>query len=355
MKKLLLAATFSLLSIFGLNAQTSTYYPMLVDSNSWAVYGDVIPLLQPHNNPTVQWQNGSGYINWVKDTIVDSVEYKMFYSRDHEWVTGQWSLLREDTATQRVYIWSAGDSAERIIYDYSLVQGDSIWLDFMYVTAGTLQSGWWYVDSVSTYLIDAGPRKAIYLSNPDNPLHWGQPRFIQWIESVGCNVSPLYLDETTTDNMSGYDQYMPAGCTQNSHFYSTVCAWHNGTRTWFSDCWQGWLQNPNWMYGFTNGDSCVFNLYGGVIDPISGISSLQLMPNPAGGITTLEFENATALEFEITITNVLGQEMKSVAPYSWYAKGSHTVEINLNGLAPGMYNVNMIGAYGVKTTLLVVE
>lgn len=354
MKKSLLVATFSLLAISGIKAQTSTYHPMLVDSNTWAVYGDIIPLMQPnHSGPSPQMVNMSGYITWIKDTVIDSLNYKKFYSRENEW-NGVWSLLREDTAMRQVFIWTAGDTAERIIYDFSLNTGDSIWLDFSYQAPNQLQSGWWYIDSTNTYLIDAGPRNALYLSNPNNPLYMGQPRFIQWIESVGCNLSPLYLDEKTEEMFSGIDFYMPAGCDQNSHTYSTTCAWHDSLRIFNSECWEAVRQQSPSLW-YINGDSCVFNLMGGIHDPVTGIESITLMPNPATSSTTMQFENATALEFEITITNILGQEIMKVAPFSWYAKGMHNVEIYLEGMKPGIYSVNMVGAYGVKAVKLIVE
>lgn len=353
-KHFLLYLIFGIISGTALRAQTSTYHPMLVDSNTWAVYGDIIPVIQPHHSgPSPLSVNMSGYISWIKDTVVDSLTYKKFYSRENEW-NGNWSLLREDTATQQVFIYSAGDTAERIIYDYSLNAGDSIWLNFSYQGMGQLVSGWWFVDSTTIYTIDAGPRKALYLSNPNNPLHWGQPRFLQWIESVGCNLSPLYLDEVTDEMTSGIEQNMPPGCAQNSHGYSTTCAWHDTQRIFNSECWEAVRQQIS-SFWYPNGDSCVFNLMGGVMDLVSGVVTAQLLPNPAAATTTLQFMNATALEFEITITNIMGQEVQQVAPYSWYAKGEHSVSLDLTGYTPGIYSVNLIGEAGRKSVTLIVQ
>lgn len=352
MKNFLLALVF--ISAFApLRAQTSVYHPMLVDSNVWAVYIDIIPVLQEQGDPSVQMAFNSGYVNTIKDTVVDSLNYKMFYSRYHDGNPALWSLLREDTATQQVFLLSAGDTTERIIYDFSLSTGDSIWLDFTYQNINSLVTGWWYVDSTNTYMIDAGPRKALYLVNPNNPLHNGQPRHIQWIESVGCNISPLYLDETTEEAISGMEWYMPGGCTHNTHQYSTTCAWQDSVRTFNSECWEAVRQQVQFFY--YNGDSCVFNLMGSVNDPGLGIQTITLMPNPADHSTTLLIDNNTALEFTINITNVLGQEVKQVAPFSWYAGGMHSIEIDLNGLTPGIYSVNLVGENGIKTVRLIVQ
>lgn len=354
MKKLLLAFIFVISGFTQLNSQ-ATYHPMLVDSNVWAVYIDVIPILQPqpHNASISLSSWNSGYINTIKDTVVDSLSYTMFYSRTHEGNMSQWSLLREDPSAQQVFLLSAGDTAERMIYDFSLNAGDSIWLDFMYQGSPLLVSGWWYVDSTNTYMIDAGPRKALYLSNPNNPQHWGQPRYLQWIESVGCNLSPLYLDETTEESVSGIEFNMPSGCSQNRHLYSTTCAWQDSVRTFNSECWEAVRQSMQFWY--PAGDSCVFNLMGGIHDPVNGIASVKLIPNPASNSTLLEIDNAVDIECSITISNVLGQTMKNVVPLTWYATGIHTIEIDLSGLPTGIYSVNLIGETGVKAVKLVVQ
>lgn len=348
MKKLLLASIF-ILAISTARAQS--YYPLLADSNYWAVYSDVMPLLeQSHGNPQVQSNFMSGYVWKIKDTLVDSMNYTMFYSRTHEGILSQWSLLREDTATQQVFIWSAGDTAERIIYDFSLNTGDSIWLDFMYQQPNYLQTGWWRVDSVTMYPTVLGQRKSLYLYNPNNPMHSGQPRFIQWIEGVGCNLSPLYLDETTEEMMTPVEFSMGPGCEQNRHFYSTTCAWKDSVLTFRSQCWQ----NVHSSFA-TWGDTCVFNLMGAVTDPIVGIEKSQLMPNPSNEKTLLTFTNGTAVEFGITITNILGEEIEKVTPVTWYAAGFHSVEISTAELPAGIYCINLRGETGLISMRLVVQ
>jgi hypothetical protein len=356
MKKLLLC------SILGISLQASAqYYPMLTDSNVWAVYMDLIPLLQEQHNSSTEFNQqpsiqsfGPGYVNTVKDTVVGAHTYSMFYSRTHDGNLAQWSLMREDTATQQVFILSAGDTAERIIYDYSLNTGDSIWLDFYYTNAMELGDGWYYVDSVNTYMIAAGPRKALYLSNPANPLYQGnQVRFIQWIESVGCNISPVYLDETTPPLMSGIDAYMGPGCDQNTHFFSTTCAWQDSAMTFSSECWENVRNNVSFSY--PNGDTCIFILMGSVDDPSMGLTNLTLMPNPANGSSTLHFTGETSNEFAINVTNMLGQTVDVVSPLTWYAKGAHMVQIDLSGYAPGIYSVNLVGAGGRLSAKLIVH
>lgn len=358
-KRLLHVIFFGVICCTTLRAQSTTYHPMLADTNIWSVYMDVMPiLLQPQSNttlsqpPSVQ-QFGPGNISTVKDTVVGSKTYTMFYSRSNEDYPALWSLLREDTATQQVFLLSAGDTTERITYDFSLNTGDSIWLDFSYQQSNTLQSGWWYVDSTSTYMITAGPRKALYLSNPNNPLHNGnQIRFIQWIESVGCNISPLYLDETTTESLSQCEQFMGPGCSFNAHLYSVTCASQNGIQTFSSECWENVRNVMQFAYPF--GDTCLFILMGAVHDAELGIKEVKLIPNPASGNTQLLFEGETSNEFSITITNVLGEIVGEV-PLTWYAKGQHTVQLSLSGYAPGIYSVNLIGESGRISVKMVVQ
>ncbi len=336
-----------------LNAQ-STYYPMLADSNTWAVYSDMIPVrINPNNNtPTQAWM--PGYVITILDTVVDSLTYKKCYARNHEFVPTQWSLLREDTAARKVYILSAGDSLERIIYDYSLNAGDSINLDFMYQNAGTLANGWWRVDSVNTVMIDVGPRRALYLSNPLNPLHFGQPRFMQWIESVGCNISPVYLDEDTYESVGLIEMYFPPGYDFNFHYYSVTCAWHDSLRIYNSDCWEYVRMNFPGGFMYPMGDSCIFQLAGSVNDMQSALSSAQLFPNPSNGKTVLHFEMNSAEEFSIAITNILGETVQLVAGNTWYTKGEHNIEFDVASLPPGIYQVNMIGKIGVTSVRLAI-
>lgn len=355
MRKLLL------LLITGLSLQApAQYHPMLADSNTWAIYNDIIPLLQEqHNaqvlnqNPTVQ-NMGPGYVTTVKDTVVGAYTYAMFFSRSNQWSTTRWSLLREDTATQKVYILNYGDSTERIIYDFTLNAGDSIWLEFAYQSFGFLQTGWWYVDSTSTYMIETGPRKALYLSNPMNTLHNGNEiRFIQWIESVGCNISPVYLDEINEEATSPIENSMGPGCDFNTHNYSVTCAWQDSTKTFNSPCWENVRQQI--MLGYINGDSCVFMLMGAVDDPSLGINDLQLMPNPANGNSMLYFTSGNANVFSVNITNMLGETVQQTTPSTWYAKGAHTIALDISGFAPGIYSVNLIGESGRMSVKLIVN
>lgn len=349
MKKLLL------ILILGISFQAkSQYYPMLTDSNVWAVYMDVIPLIQQsHQPPTVQ-NIGAGYVYKVNDTVIGAYTYTRFYSLTNDGNPGMWSLMREDTVTQQVFVWTAGDTTERIIYDFSLNAGDSIWLEFSYQGSGELQTGWWYVDSTNTYMIDAGPRKALYLTNPNNPLHNGnQVRFIQWIESVGCNVSPIYLDEITTESFSPCENFMGPGCAQNTHMTSTTCAWHENTMTFSSECWEN--VRPQVSFSYMNGDTCVFMLMGAVDDPSTGIDKIELMPNPANGNSTLYFTTGNANVFSVSITNMLGETVQQTARSTWYAKGAHTIEIDLSGFAPGIYSVNLVGESGRMSVKLIVQ
>ena len=354
MKKLLLALTFGI-SLSAL----AQYHPMLSDSNVWAVYQDVIPLIQPPHGNNTQNQNpssqnmGADYIRWEQDTVIDSLTYKLFHSRTNEF-TPQYSLLREDSATQKVYLLRAGDTTEQVIYDYSLNAGDSIWLDFQYQGMGMLQTGWWYVDSTNTYTIAAGPRKALYLSNPNNPMHNGnQIRFLQWIESVGCNLSPLYLDENTGEMMSWVEVYMGPGCGFNTHMYSVSCAWMESTMTFSSECWENVRQAQQFWY--PNGDTCIFMLMGAVNEMSPGIGEASIVPNPANENCALNFKGESATVFTITITNALGQTVSDVRPATWYAKGAHSVPIDLSEFAPGIYSVNMIGETGRMSLKLVVQ
>jgi hypothetical protein len=332
---------------------------MLSDSNVWAVYQDVIPLIQQPHSTNTQNQNpnsqniGADYIRWEQDTTIGSLSYKLFHSRTNEY-TPQYSLLREDTLTQQVYLLRAGDTTEHVIYDFSLNAGDSIWLDFQYQGFGLLMSGWWYIDSTNVYTIAAGPRKALYLSNPNNPMHNGnQIRYLQWIESVGCNLSPLYLDENTADMISWLDAYMGPGCSFNTHMYSTTCAWMENTMTFSSQCWENVRQQQQFTYPF--GDTCIFMLMGPVEDVNPGIGEVNLTPNPAKEICTLNFIGESPSEFSISITNIMGQEVKEVSPLTWYAKGTHQVSIGLHDLPPGIYSVNLIGEAGRNSVKLIVQ
>lgn len=66
----------------------------------------------------------------------------------------------------------------------------------------------------------------------------------------------------------------------------------------------------------------------------------QNFPNPSKGITHISFSLPMAAEASITLYDALGRERQRIA-HDFFTRGTHTVEMNLQQLEPGLYFYRM--------------
>lgn len=116
--------------------------------------------------------------------------------------------LREESGTQRVFANGAWNGwAERLLYDFSLVAGDTVPLDFK--SGGRMR---FVVDNVDAVNTTMGFIPRINLRNIDGI----QPLELQWSPGVGAFSHPFYLDLPNSSDTS----------------YSLVCNYHDGQKQW---------------------------------------------------------------------------------------------------------------------------
>ena len=93
--------------------------------------------------------------------------------------------IREDTITKKVYTRSNENSPEKLLYDISLQEGDSV----CYFGYGT---HWFYIDSLRTINLYDIERKIWHLKSKNQ--YKGEYVYPTWIEGIGSLCSPIILD-----------------------------------------------------------------------------------------------------------------------------------------------------------------
>ncbi len=91
-----------------------------------------------------------------------------------------------------------------------------------------------------------------------------------------------------------------------------------------------------------------------VKEQASNFDGVNLYPNPATNVTQLNFTLKKATSINATIINMLGQKVSSVNGGTM-AAGNHNVQLNIGGLAPGVYFVNLQTGTEVITEKLIVR
>jgi hypothetical protein len=102
-------------------------------------------------------------------------------------------------------------------------------------------------------------------------------------------------------------------------------------------------------YGFSKGITDV-----GINKVDKNALGLSLFPNPTNEITTLNFEVATAGNVNITVSNMLGQNILSIVNQN-SLPGKQSVTINTADLANGIYIVNVLNGNQKSSKKLVVK
>lgn len=85
----------------------------------------------------------------------------------------------------------------------------------------------------------------------------------------------------------------------------------------------------------------------------SEILDMNVYPNPFSNIATVSFENATAVETVIEVTNMVGQIV--VNEFLGEVTGTQTYELNGNNLEAGIYMVTVKAGNNVSTTRVVLS
>ncbi|UPT67225.1 MAG: T9SS type A sorting domain-containing protein [Sphingobacteriales bacterium JAD_PAG50586_3] len=83
-------------------------------------------------------------------------------------------------------------------------------------------------------------------------------------------------------------------------------------------------------------------------------TNITVYPNPASGFAQLTFTLTDAANISASLVNVMGQKVAAINGGN-FAPGTHTVNLDINGLATGVYFVNLNTGNGMVTEKLIVR
>jgi len=87
------------------------------------------------------------------------------------------------------------------------------------------------------------------------------------------------------------------------------------------------------------------------VNNVSAASSIDLFPNPAKDMATLQFNLATAGNVQVTVVDVVGRTVSTVINGNMNA-GAQKLQINTSALAAGVYTVKIATENGISTERL---
>ena len=317
------------------------YYPLLDTANIWHYVVNVMPMEPPpgHHSkslntcgyPLSAWQGSAEYTSG--DTTISGTVYKQMLGGQYQ-TPCLIGYIREDTAQRKVYFMDVNGSPEMVIYDFSLLIGDSIDIPFYQ----TNYSGWYRLDSVKTIQIFAGQRRQFYLhcmacTSSSAPL-------LVWIESTGSLFESVYpYADISNASWGGLFR----GCVAD---FNAGYSQYNATR--FVSCFahSGLVYFDNCAYSEAIGNSCFHVIdscnYGnicGAINRISDLSSFNIYPNPSAGQVTLNLEVNQSAAFDILVLDMQGREVLPVTHLGQLNDGTQTRQLDVSKLASGFYFV----------------
>ena len=116
------------------------------------------------------------------DTTINSLLYSKYYlSDEHAFENpSYYAALREDTLTQRVYYVPLYRNEEKLLYDFSLVENDTVSVNPYSFSFG-LHSTKLYVESIDSILIGNNFRKRIKIRDFEEQDFYDE----YWIEGIG--------------------------------------------------------------------------------------------------------------------------------------------------------------------------
>jgi len=285
-------------------AKAQDYIPMLGDTNVWT-----------YAHWPWEWVD----IVTTKDSVYKGLTYKKILHEgwNNNLPYGTTGLLREDSLLQQVWYIEPDSLNERIIYDFLLDEGDSIWLQWNADAMGVmLQDGWYYVDSIRIKTFFETERRVFYLDNPLNddigfgPT--GRP-YIEWIEGVGSNLHPAYfvIKDCAADFCGIWFLYGA----------SVLCAFKNDIHI-YEDCMVTYFNNID-CYNMPNS-----------IKNLSKHQLFEIFPNPARDKFILKTERPN-IHYDVIIRTLYGKTIK----YTKIIKQETSIDIS--NLTPGIYFISI--------------
>lgn len=317
-----------------LAARAQPYQSMLHPSdNNWYYTTSIIPVRVASSNlPDCTYPSwnfmSSNYMSSAGDTTFNGYTYLQLENREQTNPTSDcfFGFLREDNVAKKVYFVDNQFGSEKLLYDFSMLPGDSIYLDFL--QQGIFETGYFTLDSIGVVTIMAGPRRSFYLSNHSQA--WSQSS-LQWIEGVGY---PGHLIYTHSANMFG-GLFM--GICQDGifrDFYQQLtCFDHGATKIYFDSCMHAAAFNN---FCFYYADSCYYFNVCGSLDENPLLGDVKIAPNPGSGKFVVSVEASRATGMKILVYNVQGKLLRSTNQME-LPQGTSQVPLELSDLPSGIY------------------
>ena len=272
---ILFLVTITTIAVYG-----QDYFPLVEDNKNWSVLNEIF---------SFPWEPTTYYTENYKidgDTIANSVPYKKLFN-SNDVFPAYWNLsylIREDE-NKKVWLRELANGAEFLMYDFSIIQGDSVQVGFEPV--------YLYVDSISSIEINGTTRMQYHLSDGESAGYEET-----WIEGLGSDKGIIWCG---TANFVGGWTYL-------------LCVHENNELTYM---------NPEYNF-------CYF-----VNTDISEETkeTVQIYPNPAKN--TISISNPEKIKFEsLTLFNLSGQIVIELDP-----KGTC---FDISAVKPGIYFLNIL-------------
>ena len=297
MKQLLL----SLILVFTASiTKAQTYTPMINNQKGWCLES-VAGL-------------GSIYykFQYSNDTIINGKTFQEFSG------TSRKSLFYEDIQNKRVYKYDTTNQTTELLYDFSLVKGDTLTISFKGFKPILMTVS--LVDSIITDNLDT--LTIIHFNHNDTSFVNGYRLLnnFKWIEGVGSNWHPNYIDNyTTTSNfvIGDFGSYL-------------FCVYTNGKLLYVNDSARcEFVRNTSICNFFPSSLSSPAKPH------------IKVYPSPFSNYFTIDTENIEA----VTLYDMLGRmvyhsEIKSTNPILVFFE---------NELEAGYYQLEVKTKAGVLT------
>lgn len=330
--------TITLLAlIFVASVNAQTYQKLMAYSvTEFDVVGDEfgVRLANPQQTLSGCSFTANTGIHYAKtDSAYKSNTYKKFY-------LGSFfqGLMREDTLQKKVYFIPYCDTAETLLYDFSLTQGGTI--NYTFYSSSWFQNGTYTVDSIRLkHDYKNYYHNHFYLRNHSNSNHQA---ILEIVEGAGSTAHPLFI----------YAILMPGaiihGCTPTSLTNILSCKSDNGKRVFFDSCTYYQASHSSNSCYLTS-DSCNYGCFTGGIESYANNNYFTIYPNPASASLNLKMSQYTSESMvAIEIHNVLGEKVYE----NNYQIGSLAhYQIDVSILPTGIYFVRL----GNSTQKVVVQ
>jgi hypothetical protein len=227
---------------------------------------------------------------FLKDTTINDKRYFQLFEADdprlNQFIPKN-EFLREDTLEKKIYGLSTINGEERLLYDFSLSENDTIIIDSDICNMIKI------VETVDDILIDNIPRKRIKFNSDEE-----NPEAEYWIEGIGSTYGLVQFDKQCIIN----------------YWYALLCVYKNDILIY---------ENPNYMDCYVSTVS------------LENIEFKQERININYNPLTFNFEGIDTKIANFQIFAINGSLIKIIK-----MSGEKQVIFNEYDLAPGIYLIN---------------